>query len=165
MTNATGVPMVATSGTATLSRMPDKATIAFALRGTNKASHHPAARDVAERHARTLAALATISIAADKLETALKRVRQQPEVLILRMRQVLAMDATGLNALEDLCGRMHRKGKHLILSGPHAQPLFTMEKAGFLDRVGRPNVCATFEEALARAKELLPNQAKKNDHP
>ena len=93
--------------------------------------------------------------AADKLETSLKRVRQQPEVLILRMRQVLAMDATGLNALEDLCGRMHRKGKHLVLSGPHAQPLFTMEKAGFLDRVGRPNVCATFDDALARAKALL----------
>jgi len=103
--------------------------------------------------------------AADKLETALKRVRQQPEVLILRMRQVLAMDATGLNALEDLCGRMHRKGKHLILSGPHAQPLFTMERAGFLERVGRPNVCATFEEALTRAKELLPSHPKAHNHP
>jgi sulfate permease, SulP family len=103
--------------------------------------------------------------AADKLETSLKRVRQQPEVLILRMRQVLAMDATGLNALEDLYGRMHRKGKHLVLSGPHAQPLFTMEKAGFLDRVGRPNVCATFDEALARSKELLEDQrANKPGH-
>jgi len=40
--------------------------------------------------------------AADKLETALKRSRQEPDILILRMRQVLAVDATGLNALEDL---------------------------------------------------------------
>src|SRR2546422_185386 len=40
--------------------------------------------------------------AADKLETALKRARQEPDILILRMRKVLAMDATGLNALEDL---------------------------------------------------------------
>jgi sulfate permease, SulP family len=102
--------------------------------------------------------------AADKLDTSLKRVRQQPDVLILRMRQVLAMDATGLNALEDLCGRFHRKGKHLVLSGPHAQPLFTMEKAGFLDRVGRPNVCATFDEALARAKALLQERAQKHSH-
>ncbi len=99
--------------------------------------------------------------AADKLETSLKRVRQEPEVLILRMRQVLAMDATGLNALEDLCGRLHRKGKHLILSGPHAQPLFTMEKAGFVDRVGRPNVCATFGDALTRAKDLLAEKTTK----
>jgi MFS superfamily sulfate permease-like transporter len=41
--------------------------------------------------------------AADKLETALKRAQQEPKLLILRMRKVLAMDATGLNALEDLC--------------------------------------------------------------
>src|SRR5439155_3762079 len=57
--------------------------------------------------------------AADKLETALKRARQEPEILILRMRKVLAMDATGLNALEDLYEKRHRRGKHLILSGPH----------------------------------------------
>lgn len=93
--------------------------------------------------------------AADKLESCLKRARQEPEVLILRMRQVLAMDATGLNALEDLLQKLRRKGRHLILSGPHAQPLFTMERADFLDHVGRDNVCATFDEALARAKVLL----------
>jgi len=40
--------------------------------------------------------------AVDKLESALKRLRQEPRVLILRMRNVVAIDATGLNALEDL---------------------------------------------------------------
>jgi SulP family sulfate permease len=100
--------------------------------------------------------------AADKLETSLKRVRQQPEVLILRMRQVLAMDATGLNALEDLYEKLHKKGKHLILSGPHAQPLFTMEKANLVDQIGRENVCATFDEALARARVLM--EEKKSKH-
>ena len=75
--------------------------------------------------------------AADKLESVLKREKQEPEVLILRMRKVMAMDATGLNALEDLYERLHRKGKHLILSGPHTQPLLVMDKAGFLDRLGR----------------------------
>lgn len=93
--------------------------------------------------------------AADKLETALKRSGQEPEVLILRMRKVLAMDATGLNALEDLYERLHARGKHLVLSGPHAQPLFMMDKAGFLDRLGRDNVCANLELSLARARELL----------
>ena len=39
--------------------------------------------------------------AADKLETALKRAHEEPEVLILKMQNVLAMDATGLNALEE----------------------------------------------------------------
>src|SRR5207248_131134 len=68
---------------------------------------------------------------------------------------VLAMDATGLNALEDLFERLQSKGKHLILSAPHAQPLFVMDKAGFLDRLGRENVCAHVDASLARARELL----------
>ena len=93
--------------------------------------------------------------AADKLESALKRLHQEPEVLILRMRKVLAMDATGLNALEDLYERLRNRGRHLVLSGPHAQPLFMMDKAGFLDRLGRENVCANIELALARSREIL----------
>lgn len=93
--------------------------------------------------------------AADKLESALKRLKQEPDVLIFRMRKVLAMDATGLNALEDLLERLQRHHKHLILSGPHTQPLFMMDKAGFLDRLGRENVCADIDLALARSRELL----------
>ena len=93
--------------------------------------------------------------AADKLESALKRLKEEPDVLILRMRKVLAIDATGLNALEDLCERLQRRGKHLILSGPHTQPLFMMDKAGFLDRIGRENVCANIELSLKRAREIL----------
>jgi len=93
--------------------------------------------------------------AADKLESALKRLKQEPDVLILRMRKVLAMDATGLNALEDLHARLRRKGKHLILSAPHTQPLLVMDNAGFLDRIGRENVCAHVDGALARAREIL----------
>jgi SulP family sulfate permease len=93
--------------------------------------------------------------AADKLETALKRAGQEPEVLILRMRKVLAMDATGLNALEDLYERLRARRKQLVLSGPHTQPLFMMDKAGFLDRLGKENVCADIELSLARAREIL----------
>lgn len=93
--------------------------------------------------------------AADKLESALKREGREPEVLILRMRKVLAIDATGLNALEDLYERLHARGKHIVLSGPHTQPLFMMDKAGFLDRLGKENVCANIELALARTREIL----------
>lgn len=93
--------------------------------------------------------------AADKLESALKRLKEEPEVLILRMRKVIAMDATGLNALEDLYERLHRKGKHLVLSAPHTQPLAVMENAGFIDRLGRENVCAHIDAALARSREIL----------
>jgi len=100
--------------------------------------------------------------AADKLETALKRAGQEPDILILRMRKVLAMDATGLNALEDLYEKLRAKGKHLILSGPHTQPLFAMDRAGFLDSLGRENVCAHIDAALARAKEILDKKSPKS---
>jgi SulP family sulfate permease len=93
--------------------------------------------------------------ATDKLESALRREKQEPEVLILRMRKVVAMDATGLNALEDLYERLHRKGKHLVLSAPHTNPLFVMEKAGFLDRLGRENICPNIDAALARSRQIL----------
>jgi len=93
--------------------------------------------------------------AVDKLESALKREKKEPDVLILRMRKVLAMDATGLNALEDLYERLRKRDKHLVLSAPHTQPLFMMDKAGFLDRLGKENVCANIELSLDRAREIL----------
>jgi len=91
----------------------------------------------------------------DKLDDELKRAKREPEVLILRVRKVLAMDATGLQALEDLHAKLRAKGKHLILSGPHTQPLAVMEHAGFIDRLGRENVCPHLAASLARARAIL----------
>ena len=91
----------------------------------------------------------------DKLDDELKRAEQEPEVLILRVRKVLAIDATGLQALEDLRAKLQAKGKHLILSGPHTQPLAAMENSGFIDRLGRENLCPHIAAALARAREIL----------
>ena len=93
--------------------------------------------------------------AVDKLESVLKRVNQEPEVLILRMRKVVAMDATGLNALEDLYEKLRKRGKHLVLSAPHTNPMMVMERAGFIDRLGHENVCPHIDAALDRARELL----------
>ena len=91
----------------------------------------------------------------DKLDDELRRAKQEPEILILRVRKVLAIDATGLQALEDLHAKLRAKGKHLILSGPHTQPLAMMENAGFIDRIGLENVCPHIAAALARAREIL----------
>jgi sulfate permease, SulP family len=93
--------------------------------------------------------------AVDKLESVLNREKREPEVLILRMRKVMAMDATGLNALEDLYEKLRRKGKHLVLSAPHTNPLLVMEKAGFIDQLGRENVCPHIDAALNRARQIL----------
>ncbi len=91
----------------------------------------------------------------DKLDDELKRAKMEPEILILRMRKVLAIDATGLQALVDLHHKLKAKGKHLILSAPHTQPLAVMENAGFIDAIGRDNVCPHIAAALARAREIL----------
>ena len=91
----------------------------------------------------------------DKLDDELKRVKQEPKVLILRVRKVLAIDASGLQALQDLHAKLRAKGKHLILSAPHTQPLYAMEQAGFIDQIGRENVCPHIDAALARAREII----------
>jgi SulP family sulfate permease len=73
----------------------------------------------------------------------------------LRLRKVLAIDATELNAIEDIYEKLHARGKHLVLSGPHTQPLFMMDKAGFLDHLGRENVGANIHLSLERSREIL----------
>jgi hypothetical protein len=50
---------------------------------------------------------------------------------------------------------MKRHREHLILSGPHTQPYFMMERAGFFDALGRENVCADLASALTRARDVL----------
>ncbi len=91
----------------------------------------------------------------DKLDNELKRAKREPKILILRTRKVLAIDATGLQALEDLRAKLHSKGKHLILSAPHTQPLAAMINSGFIDRLGEENVCPHIAASLARAREIL----------
>ncbi len=99
--------------------------------------------------------------AADQfLENALKYRRPVP-VLIIRMRYVPAMDATGLHALTRLFTKCQEVGTAMILSGVNEQPLKTMTKAGFVDRIGAENVCLTFGEAVKRATAVRESQLKK----
>ncbi|MFT3867976.1 MAG: SulP family inorganic anion transporter [Nibricoccus sp.] len=93
--------------------------------------------------------------AAEKMENALLRIEKLPRVLILRMQLVPAMDATALNALESIVERIHAAGGVVILSGPHRQPLQLLAKAGFIEKIGRPNIRAHFDDALVRAREVL----------
>lgn len=100
--------------------------------------------------------------AADKLETSLERAGGLPEVLILRMRDVLALDATGLESLEDLLEKLRKHKKELILCGPHSQPMFALTRAGLIDKIGLENICGDMDNALTRARELM--DAKRASH-
>ena len=92
--------------------------------------------------------------AADKLDSVIRRANTDTRVVILHMASVTALDATALNALETLHDKLRHHKKHLILSGPHTQPYFLMEKAGFLERVGAENIAGDLEAAVARARAL-----------
>lgn len=102
--------------------------------------------------------------AAEKMEDALLRLERLPRVLILRMQLVPAMDATALNALESMVERMQKAGGTVILSGPHHQPLEVMMKAGFVERLGRKNIRAHFDQALERANEILKEPGSSAHH-
>ena len=93
--------------------------------------------------------------AAEKMEDAMQRIGKLPRVLILRLHLVSAMDATALNALESIVERMQHARGTVILSGVHRQPLDMLRKAGFIEVIGRKNFCATFDDALIRASQVL----------
>ncbi|MCG3159608.1 MAG: C4-dicarboxylic acid transporter DauA [Acidobacteria bacterium] len=93
--------------------------------------------------------------AIERFKDAMRRVGKAPKVLIIRMRMVPAVDATGLQALEDALERTRREGGTLMLTGVAEQPLRAMEQSGFLKRLGRENVMENIDEALRRAREIL----------
>jgi SulP family sulfate permease len=93
--------------------------------------------------------------AAEKLKDVLSFVARRPRVFILRMRNVPAIDATGIRVLDDLFEGSRRHGVGFLIAGLHAQPLVALERAGRLDRYGRQNLAADLDGALERAAELL----------
>lgn len=75
-------------------------------------------------------------------------------VLIFRMRNVPAMDISGLEALEEALEICHKRGMTLVLSHVNKQPMKVMEKAGFIEKIGRENLCENIDKALERAGKL-----------
>jgi SulP family sulfate permease len=93
--------------------------------------------------------------AAEKLEAALARHATMPQAIIFRMRNVPAMDATGLRALEVIFHKFAHKGTKLLLSGVQPQPMKLLYNAGFADRLGLDNFCANTDVAVERARQLI----------
>ncbi|MBX9627213.1 MAG: sulfate permease [Gemmataceae bacterium] len=89
---------------------------------------------------------------AEKLSVITDHIEELTPVVILRLRNMTAIDATGLLALEDLADKLHAAGRHLILCGARPQPAKLMRQAEFEQHVGRENVCPHFSAALERAK-------------
>jgi len=99
--------------------------------------------------------------AADKIDDLVQQISELPPVVILRLRNMTAIDATGLHALERLADQVHATGRGLILCGAREQPAWLMHQAEFEQHVGAENICANIAEALARAKVLYAEIADK----
>ncbi len=92
--------------------------------------------------------------AASKFQDEISKIRL-PKILILRMRNVPAIDATGLRALEGVADAARHNGTVLLISGIHTQPAAALEKAGLAEKIGRENIHKDIATAVERARQIV----------
>ena len=95
----------------------------------------------------------------DKLSAITDKLATLPPIVVLRLRNMTALDGSGLGALEDLADALHASGHTLILCGARAQPAKLMDQAEFDEHVGHANICPDLDAALARAKAIREGRA------
>ena len=103
--------------------------------------------------------------ATDKIEEIINRLSELPPIVILRLRNMTAIDATGLQALETLADAVHQSGRGFLLCGAREQPARLMRQAEFEHHVGPGNICPSIADALDRAKELFLQLEQERLHP
>ena len=91
---------------------------------------------------------------ADKLQSVIDRVDDLMPIVVVRLRNMTAIDATGLRALEDLTVRLRASGRTAIFCGAREQPRAVMEQAGFSEIAGAENLCPNVDAALVRARAI-----------
>lgn len=91
----------------------------------------------------------------DKLADATADLSALSDIVILRLRNMTAIDATGLHAIEVLNDRLTASGRTLLLCGARAQPAAFLEQAEFIEHVGERNILPNVEAALQRADEIV----------
>jgi SulP family sulfate permease len=90
----------------------------------------------------------------EKLVDATRNIEAFAPIVILRLRNMTAIDATGTHAIEVFAKRLTESGRTLVLCGAMQQPSKLLQHPRFLDRVGRENIMPNIQAALDRAKEL-----------
>lgn len=92
-----------------------------------------------------------------KFEFAIERAGANAKVLILRMQNMIYIDAGGIRALEQAKAACDKNGITIVISGIHTQPYILFSKMGMIEKLGKENICADIKEALSRTNELLVN--------
>lgn len=95
---------------------------------------------------------------ADKFSDEIGRVEATPKVIIIRMRYVPAIDATGIFALESFILRSRKVGTEIVLSGVKRTPKRILIKMGIAKLIGTKNITDHLDSSIARAKQLLEDQ-------
>ncbi|MFN0102772.1 MAG: SulP family inorganic anion transporter [Bryobacteraceae bacterium] len=90
----------------------------------------------------------------EKLDEATANLNQFSSVVILRLRNMTALDATGLHAFETLAERLRKSGRSLLLCGAREQPALLLERAEFIEHVGQQNILPHVSAALDRARRI-----------
>ena len=93
--------------------------------------------------------------ATDKIDVVTENIHKLPPVVILRLRNMTALDATGLFALEEVARTLKKSGRELILCGAREQPLRLIQQTEFEQLVGPENICDNVQDALRRAEEAF----------
>jgi SulP family sulfate permease len=93
--------------------------------------------------------------ATDKITAIVENMHKLPPVVIIRLRNMTAMDATGLFALEEVAKQLHSSGRTLILCGAREQPAQLIHQSEFEEVIGRENICSNVEQALRRAEQAF----------
>jgi SulP family sulfate permease len=93
--------------------------------------------------------------AAEKFKDTLSEVSKKPKVLIIRMRNVPAIDSTAIHALRDLIRRTRRDGTVVLLSDVQPQPLLALGRSELLSEIGEDHLFGNVDEALAAARQQL----------
>jgi len=99
--------------------------------------------------------------ATEKLSEATVDVESLPPVVILRLRNMTAIDATGLHELEKLHDRLQSSGRTLLLCGARSQPEELLRQSPFLRNLGEQNMLPHVEAALSRAREVYEGRVSK----
>lgn len=92
-----------------------------------------------------------------KFEFAIERAGANAKVLILRMQNMIYIDAGGIRALEQAKAACDKNGITIVISGIHTQPYILFSKMGMIEKLGKENICADIKEALSRTNQLLVN--------
>jgi len=93
--------------------------------------------------------------ATDKISVVTENMHRLPPVVILRLRNMTALDATGLFAIEEVARALQATGRTLILCGAREQPAKLLHEAEVEELIGKDNICENVQEAVSRAQDVF----------